>query len=295
MISAGELAPGDRLAPERELASEMGVSRNVVREAIRSLVDSNVLEARQGAGVFVGSLRMESLVEPLGMVLSLESATLQSLSQARLAIEPGVAALAAEHGSDEDLAGSRGADGGGHERRASEDSQRFMEIDVELHERIVRMTDNPFLMRIMEGVGHLARSSRRFTNIFPRMREDAHADHERIVAALRARDPEGAREAMREHLDHVLRTLAEDAEAEGDGGAVTQVRREQSNPGGSYMRVGAKDDHGGRCSRRAAGAGGLRRGGGDADSGGGGDADHHAELRPGLARSRRLLRQRRAS
>jgi GntR family transcriptional repressor for pyruvate dehydrogenase complex len=212
MISAGELGPGDRLAPERELASEMGVSRNVVREAIRSLVDSNVLEARQGAGVFVGSLRMESLVEPLGMVLSLESATLQSLSQARLAIEPGVAALAAEHGSDEDLHAleelmEEGA------RAMSEDSQRFLEIDVELHERIVRMTDNPFLMRIMEGVGHLARSSRRFTNIFPRMREDAHADHERIVAALRARDPEGAREAMRDHLDHVLRTLAQDAEA----------------------------------------------------------------------------------
>ncbi|MEA2361036.1 MAG: GntR family transcriptional regulator, transcriptional repressor for pyruvate dehydrogenase complex [Thermoleophilaceae bacterium] len=212
MISAGELAPGDRLAPERELASEMGVSRNVVREAIRSLVDSNVLEARQGAGVFVGSLRMESLVEPLGMVLSLESTTLQSLAQARLAIEPGVAALAAERGSEEDLQAlevlmEEGA------RARSEDSQRFMEIDVELHERIVRMTDNPFLMRIMEGVGHLARSSRGFTNIFPRMREAAHADHERIVAALRARDAEGAREAMREHLDHVLRTLAEDGEA----------------------------------------------------------------------------------
>jgi GntR family transcriptional repressor for pyruvate dehydrogenase complex len=146
------------------------------------------------------------------MVLSLESTTLQSLAQARLAIEPGVAALAAERGSEEDLQAlevlmEEGA------RARSEDSQRFMEIDVELHERIVRMTDNPFLMRIMEGVGHLARSSRGFTNIFPRMREAAHADHERIVAALRARDAEGAREAMREHLDHVLRTLAEDGEA----------------------------------------------------------------------------------
>ena len=212
MIRAGDLAPGDRLAPERELASEMGVSRNVVREAIRSLVDSNVLEARQGAGVFVGSLRMESLVEPLGMVLALESAALQSLAQARLAIEPGVAALAAEHGSEEDLLAlevlmEEGA------RACTEDSQRFMEIDAELHEGIVRMTDNPFLMRIMEGVGHLARSSRGFTNIFPDMREAAHADHERIVAALRARDPEKARDAMREHLDHVMRTLAEHAKA----------------------------------------------------------------------------------
>lgn len=215
MISAGDLAPGDRVASERELASEMGVSRNVVREAIRSLVDSNVLEVRQGAGLFVGSLRMETLVEPLRMVLSLESATLQSLAQARLAIEPGVAGLAAEHGSEEDLRAlevlmEEGA------RACTENSQRFMEIDVELHERIVAMTNNPFLMRIMEGVGHLARRSRGFTNIFPRMREDAHADHERIVAALRARDPEGAREAMRDHLAHVVRTLARDGEAGGE-------------------------------------------------------------------------------
>lgn len=214
MISGGDLRPGDQLAPERELASEMGVSRNVVREAIRSLVDSNILEARQGAGVFVASLRMESLVEPLSMMLSLESATLLSLSQARLTIEPGIAALAAEHGSDEDVRALEALMEEGT-IACNEDSQRFMEIDVELHERIVRMTQNPFLMRIMEGVGHLARRSRRFTNVFPQMREAAHADHERIVAALRARDPDGAREAMRAHLDHVLRTLAEEAEAEG--------------------------------------------------------------------------------
>ncbi len=212
MISAGELAPGDQLAPERELASEMGVSRNVVREAIRSLVDSNVLEARQGAGVFVGSLRMDTLVEPLSMVLSLESAALQSLGEARLAIEPGVAALAADHGTEEQLRALEGLMEQGT-KACAEDSKRFMEIDVELHERIVQMTDNPFLMRIMEGVGHLARSSRGFTNVFPRMREAAHADHERIVAALRARDPEAARTAMRDHLDHVVRTLGEEAKA----------------------------------------------------------------------------------
>ena len=66
MIAAGALTPGDRLAPERALASEMGVSRNVVREAIRSLVDSNVLETRQGAGVFVRTLDVEELIQPLG-------------------------------------------------------------------------------------------------------------------------------------------------------------------------------------------------------------------------------------
>ena len=210
MIAAGALTPGDRLAPERSLASEMGVSRNVVREAIRSLVDSNVLETRQGAGVFVRTLDVEELIQPLELVLALESATLHSLAQARIVIEPGIAALAAEHGLDEDIA---------HLERlieeeqahASGNSARIMEIDVELHGRLVRMTDNPFLVRIMESIGRLARSSREFTNSIPAMREAAQRDHECIVAAVRVRDAAAAEKAMRLHLEHVEKTLAEES------------------------------------------------------------------------------------
>jgi GntR family transcriptional regulator, transcriptional repressor for pyruvate dehydrogenase complex len=209
-IAAGQLVPGDRLMAERELAAELGVSRNVVREAIRSLVDSNVLEARQGAGVFVASLDVESLIEPLELVLALEKATLHSLAEARLAIEPGIAALAAVRGSDEDIRALEALVEEGR-ARGPEDSTRHLEIDVAIHARMVRMADNPFLMRIMDSIGRLARSSREFTNSFPRMREAAQGDHERIVAALRARDPEAARQAMSEHLRHVARTLAEQA------------------------------------------------------------------------------------
>lgn len=223
MIASGQLAPGDRLMPERELAAEMGVSRNVVREAIRSLSDSNVLEARQGAGVFVASLDVETLIEPLELVLALESATLHSLAEARLAIEPGIAAIAAEHGSEEDIQALQALI---EETSASapEDQERLLEIDVELHNRMVRMTGNPFLIRIMESIGRLARSSRDFTNSIPRMREAAHADHERIVAALRARNPQAARKAMAEHIGHVARTLAEEA-----GEPAAAERRERTD------------------------------------------------------------------
>ena len=86
-----------------------------------------------------------------------------------------------------------------------------MEIDVELHGRLVRMTDNPFLVRIMESIGRLARSSREFTNSIPAMREAAQRDHECIVAAVRARDAAAAEKAMRLHLEHVEKTLAEES------------------------------------------------------------------------------------
>jgi GntR family transcriptional regulator, transcriptional repressor for pyruvate dehydrogenase complex len=125
-------------------------------------------------------------------------------------IEPGIAALAAEHGSEEDM---RALEALLEEEREKgpEDEARHLEIDVELHGRLVRMTDNPFLVRIMESIGRLARSSREFTNSLPRMREMAQADHERIVAAVRARDRDAAHDAMREHIEHVARTLAEES------------------------------------------------------------------------------------
>ena len=235
MIAAGKLTPGDRLMPERELASELEVSRNVVREAIRSLVDANVLEARQGAGVFVASLHVESLIEPLELILALDNATLHSLAQARLAIEPGIAALAAHQASDEDIeALDRLIEASG--ASAPDDSEQLRAIDVELHARVVRMTENPFLARIMESIGRLARSSRDFTNSMPRMRTAAHEDHERIVAALRARDPEAARDAMADHLKHVERTLAEVAmeQAAGEGLEERDARiNAQEEDGGS--------------------------------------------------------------
>lgn len=208
MISSGQLGPGDRLPAERDLASDLGVSRNVVREALRSLMDANVLQARQGAGVFVASLDVESLIEPLDFVFSLERAALHSLVVARMVIEPGIAALAATKITDEELRGldellERSRDDEAH------DSAHFLETDVEIHGRIVRIADNAFLTRIMESLGRLSRTSRQHTNSGALMRHTAHEDHERIVAALHQRDPEAAHAAMRAHIEHVAGALAD--------------------------------------------------------------------------------------
>lgn len=208
MISSGRLGPGDRLPAERELARQLGVSRNVVREALRSLVDMNILEARQGAGVFVASLDIESLIEPLQFVVSLERTTLRKLVEARLVIEPGIAELAAQRGSDADRAALHALLD--ESIRSSRAPQHFLEIDVKLHGRIVQMAGNPFLARIMDSLGSLARSSREFTNAVPAMREAAQVDHERIVAAVQARDGAAARAIMHEHLEHVAATLDRD-------------------------------------------------------------------------------------
>jgi DNA-binding FadR family transcriptional regulator len=178
----------------------------------------NIVEVRQGAGVFVAALDIDSLTEPLAFAVSIEKAALRSLVEARLVLEPGIAALAAARASDEDLeavarivADSR--------QLADKDPKRFLESDIELHASIIRMCGNAFLVRIMESVGRLARSSRDFTNAIPRMRADAQVDHEAILSALLDRDPDAVHEAMRHHLEHVASTLSAESRDGRDGRA----------------------------------------------------------------------------
>ena len=71
MIASGRLAPGARIPPEAELASQLGASRNTVREAVRALVTARVLDVRRGDGTYVTSLRPELLLEGIGAAVEL--------------------------------------------------------------------------------------------------------------------------------------------------------------------------------------------------------------------------------
>jgi GntR family transcriptional repressor for pyruvate dehydrogenase complex len=215
LILRGELIRGAKLPPEREIAAQQGVSRNVVREAIHRLAAMNIVDVRHGAGTFVATLDMDSLVEPLEFAVRLEPATVETLLEARLILEPPIARLAATRAQPDTLQelDERVAESA----RATHDPSRFLEIDIEIHRVIVRMAANPFLTRLMDSLGRLARAGREFTNIDPRMRATALRDHERIAAALRAGDPDGSEQAMQKHLQHVRRILFERTRREGPG------------------------------------------------------------------------------
>jgi len=200
-IRTGSLSPGDRLPPERTLAANFGVSRSVLRESLRSLVAMNVVQVRPGSGAYVTALDMASLLEPLQLAMTLEPGTLRSLLQARLLVEPPIAALAAQTASAQDV--DRLSDLLGESRRAVESPAAFLKIDMEFHNATARMTRNPILMSVAEAIGRLARHQREFTNPDPDMRRAAAADHEEIFATIAAHDSRGAQVAMYQHLEHV--------------------------------------------------------------------------------------------
>lgn len=198
MIRSGLLKPDQQLPPERELASMLGVGRPAVREAIRGLSLLGLLRIRQGEGTFVGSLETRELLEPLEMIIDLNPGTLEALFDARVIIETGVTGLAALHMPDETIeALSRAIE---DEARLLNDPEAFSAADVEFHEAIIDACNNPFLQSIAGSLYVLGKKSRNITSRVPFALENSLEDHKRILKALKARDSEGAADAMRKHL-----------------------------------------------------------------------------------------------
>jgi len=209
MIVRGELRAGQRLPPERRLATQLGVSRPSLREAISALIALNILESRHGEGTFVGSLEPDRLIEPIDFVLQVDGGGMTALFEARRELEAGIAALAAERATDLELAQLEDFVREGDAKVADEDA--FIEHDVEFHERLRRAARSPVLASMLGSVSLLSLESRRRTAQVPAVRARAASDHARMVRTLKARDPEAARQAMLSHLRHVLAALKREA------------------------------------------------------------------------------------
>ncbi|MFN8505438.1 FadR/GntR family transcriptional regulator [Kouleothrix sp.] len=212
LIRSKQLRPGDKLPAERELAEALGVSRPSLREGIRTLAYMNILSTRHGGGSYVASLAPESLVEHLDMLLSLDDATIFELLEARLLVEPELAAVAAERISPAQLEQVNSCL---RAMQASPDQPDLLvALDVELHQLIAEAAGNAFMNRFMASIRHLSQRSRARTIQIDAIRLQAQRDHSLIVAAINAHDAGAARAAMRQHLTQIEQGLRAAAAAE---------------------------------------------------------------------------------
>lgn len=207
LIADRHLRPGDRLPPERELAATMRVSRASLREALAGLAMVNIVEIRQGSGVYVTSLKPELLVEHLDLVFALNDTTFSQLLEARQMIEPGLAALAAAKATDAELAALQGW----LERSAEAvgDEKAFLRVDLELHDLIASAARNHIISHLMASLTRLGMASRQRTGASLAVRQQSHAEHRAIVEALLQRDGEAAAAAMQRHLCNIQHSLSD--------------------------------------------------------------------------------------
>lgn len=189
MITRGEIKPGDRLVEDR-LAEQLGVSRNPVREAIRALESTGLVEVRPRKGAYVSSF---------------DVADVRKLLHLRALLEAYAAELAAGSGDQEGLARLSFVLDEGRRASASDDLVRAAECHREFHVAIEAMADNPYLG---QAVGPLRHQTELVFSVLSSHREGTSWDeHQRIRDAIAAGDVDGAREATKAHMTAVVAAL----------------------------------------------------------------------------------------
>ncbi|UNS96083.1 FadR family transcriptional regulator [Streptomyces tubbatahanensis] len=206
MIVSGALGPGDRLPRESELATELGLSRNSLREAVRALALIRVLDVRQGDGTYVTSLDPTLLLEAMSFVVDFhrDDTVLEFLAVRRI-LEPAATAMAGQRIAEEEL----DALGGQLDALGTDPSvEELVAADLEFHRRIVAASGNTVLCSLLDGLSGPTTRARVWRGL---TQQDAVSrtlhEHRQILAALRARDAEAARSWSTVHIASVEQWL----------------------------------------------------------------------------------------
>jgi GntR family transcriptional repressor for pyruvate dehydrogenase complex len=223
-IAAGRYQPGQRLASERDLAEEFGVSRPTIREAMLALEIRGLVEARHGSGVYVTDAAPDPSGGPELDIGAFE------LTEARALFEGEAAALAAATISDEELARLEEILTEMVQENAGD--VRGEQADRRFHVAVAQATRNAAIVSVVETLWDARYRSPLCRHMLDRARamgvRPRIDEHRRLLDALRSRDPQAARQAMREHLQRVIDGLLAATELDAVERARTEVAAKRS-------------------------------------------------------------------
>ena len=202
-ILAGDFVPGQPLPQEMTLCDQLGVSRTVIREAIKSLSAKGLVQSRAKLGTLVQPARGWNYLDPEVLQWQLQADTsglqLFHLIEFRRTIEPTAAALAAERASDEEL--QKIADACEDMRGNVDDVDAFLVADLRFHTLILHATGNPFFAPVANVISVALESSLRVTNRQPANNRTSVPVHQKVMKAIVTRKPNAAQAAMRALLN----------------------------------------------------------------------------------------------
>lgn len=206
MILSGELAPGDRLPPEKELSERLGLSRSSLREAVKALEVIRVLDVRRGDGTYVTSLEPHLLLEAMSFVVDLhDDHSVLEIFAVRRILEPAASALAARNAEEIALSGLRAVVESVDHATSVEG---LVEHDLEFHGGIARATGNAYLASLLDSLSSHTVRARIWRGI---TQEDAVertlSEHHAILDAIAAGDAELASALTVVHVSGVEQWL----------------------------------------------------------------------------------------
>jgi len=212
LISSGKLSPGDKIPSERELAAELRISRQSIREALNRAEVMGLIKVRQGEGSFILSSVKGALKPPLTLIIEQEAARIFEFLEIRKLVEGWCAEKAALEATGQELQGMRQILAK-MKKVASKDKQ-WEELDLALHLSFAKATHNVIAVHIMEALKVNFGPFFKFTKSMPSSEkiDVLWQHHYEIFKAIEGRDPETARQKVIDHLNFIEEKLKEDVE-----------------------------------------------------------------------------------
>jgi DNA-binding FadR family transcriptional regulator len=200
------LSVGDRLPTEAELAERFEVSRTVIREATRLLVQRGLVTVKPGRGMTVAAVDGSVIAEQYGLLLRLGGGSFEQLMELRLVLEVEIAALAAARRTPAQL--SELVRLNERLRVAEPSSDEFLDADLAFHEKMAEASGNPFFLLMMRPVNAFLSDSYSAGTGYPSEAGHTVEEHFEIAHAIEAGDPARARFAAENHLRRIVRNRA---------------------------------------------------------------------------------------
>lgn len=202
-IESGDLPHGKKLPPETELAEQLQVSRNTLREALKTLDTFGIIESVHGQGTFVSANAAQQIPNISILQMLIDNDDIQNLLDARLVLEPGLAKFAAERRTDDDIDAISNSIG-----LFVNDSHRLEEI---FHMQVARTAYSPMLYSYLRAVYQkLIHTPYPLLQerLLPNQHDTEVREHNEILDAIISRDGTSARELMYLHLNRRFKLMS---------------------------------------------------------------------------------------
>jgi len=210
LISSGKLNPGDKIPSERELAADLRISRQSIREALNRAEVMGLIEVRQGEGSFILSSVKKFLKPPLTLIIEKEAARIFDFLEIRKLVEGWCAEKAAIEATEEELEDMAGILD--EMKKVVSKDKQWEELDLNLHLSFAKATHNVIAVHIMEALKSNFKPFFKFTKSMPSSEkiDILWQHHYEIFKAIKQRDPETSKKKVVEHLNYIREKLKED-------------------------------------------------------------------------------------
>jgi DNA-binding FadR family transcriptional regulator len=202
----GEPYPEDKLPSEQALAAKFGVSRTVIREALKLVKERGLIELRTGEGSYITKPRPDAISSVVGRMILMDNVSDDEIFSVRGILEIAACRLAAEHADARDLERMQSLLDVMKERWQDDDA--IINMDTDFHIAIAKASKNKLLGMLVEAMTVLIREFIRKTIHTPGAKADGMMRHALILDAIKSGDPDAAEAAIRNHLEVSRQNIA---------------------------------------------------------------------------------------